>query len=62
MGEMSLDPYHTHFLLIDSGNPEKEYKKELTGGKIMINQKRQNIYREEIEARLVEHYKVPIIR
>ncbi len=57
-----LDPHHTHFLLIDSGFPNEEYEKELINSKIMISHERKNYYREEIEAKLVEHYKIPIIR
>jgi hypothetical protein len=59
-----LDPYHTHFLLIDSGNPENEYirNKELINCEKKISRKRQNIYREDIEAMLVKNYEIPIIR
>ena len=55
---------HTHFLLIDSGDPNKEYKSKskVINGQKKISRKRQNYYREEIEARLVKNYEIPIIR
>jgi ribosomal 30S subunit maturation factor RimM len=57
-----LDPYHTHFLLIDSRKPDEENERELINGKKMISRERQNYYREKIEKKLVERYKIPIIR
>jgi hypothetical protein len=58
-GKKPLDPYHTHFLLIDSGDPKNEYKKN---DATKISRKKQNCYREEIEAELAKHYKIPIIK
>ena len=42
--------------MIDSGDVNKELDEN------RINRERQNIYRQEIEAKLSDHYKVPIIR
>ena len=53
-----LDPYHTHFFLFDSGDPNKE----LINGEKKITRKQQNIFREEIEAMLVKKFEIPIIR
>jgi hypothetical protein len=62
INEKPLDPHHTHFLLIDSGYPNEEYEIDLINGKRIISHERKNYYREEIEAKLAEHYKIPIIR
>jgi hypothetical protein len=58
-----LDPYHTHFLLIDSGDPNKEYnsKSKVINGQKKISRKRQNCYREEIEAMLVKIMKSQLL-
>ena len=63
-GEKSLDPYHTHFLLIDSGDPKSEYKTVTEGGNTIkvLSRKRQNFHRQKLEAKLVENFKIPIIR
>ncbi len=66
-GEKSLDPYHTHFLLMDSGDPTKEYKKSKdkiyldNNGKKVIRNERENVYREEFEE-FANHDEIPVIR
>ncbi len=66
-GEKSLDPFHTHFLLCDSGDPMKEYKKTQAGqiylddGKKVIRNERENVYREEFEV-FANHDEIPVIR
>ncbi len=60
-GEKPLDPFHTHFLLIDSGDPEKEYKTDDKDNKV-LSRFRQNYHRQMMEAELAKSYKIPIIR
>ena len=52
-GEKHLDPFHSHFILINDG--------EIMVGKQKGN-KNHSDYRDEIEAKLKEHLKIPIIK
>ena len=51
-GENCLDPYHTHFLLVDSGrnfSQAEEIKTKIT-------------YRDDIEVKLARFHEIPIIK
>jgi hypothetical protein len=52
-GEKHLDPFHSHFILIDDG--------EILLGNLRGNRNRSD-YRDEIEAKLKEHLNIPIIK
>ena len=52
-GEKYLDPFHSHFILIDDGKDE--------AGEQKGNPNRSD-YRDEIESKLKENFKVPIIK
>jgi hypothetical protein len=52
-GEKHSDPFHSHFILIDDG--------EILLGNLRGNRNRSD-YRDEIEAKLKEHLKIPIIK
>jgi hypothetical protein len=60
-GEKPLDPFHTHFLLIDSGDPKDEYKNYDKANRV-LSRNRQNYHRQKLEAILAKNYEIPIIR
>jgi hypothetical protein len=53
-GEKHLDPFHSHFILIDDDDQN-------TAGNQRGNRNRSD-YRDEIEAKLKEYLKIPIIK